>query len=97
MFVCKVHKTDSDVLLAVTDKDLAGKKLYHDGVDIYLDANFYGTEICDEMQIIDKIKNATIINAFGSKIVKLLTDMDVVDKNSVILIDKIKHAQVIKV
>jgi uncharacterized protein len=96
-FVYRKHKNGADIILAVADKDIIGKK-YEEG-DLVLDVTreFYSGSEAAADEIVEFARKSDIINAVGNEIIKVLIDEDLVDKNMVLKIEGVSHAQVIRI
>lgn len=94
MFLCRVHKSSGETILAIADKDLKGKT-FEEG-DFTLSVNeFYGNSVCTKEEILELIESATMINAVGKNTINFLESRQIIDNKMIITIDKIPHAQVI--
>jgi len=95
-FWCKVFQTKFDILVAICDKEILGKKMKFKELKIKIDENFYkGVEI-NEKVALNLIKKATIVNLFGKNIVNLALGKGFVKKDNIIKIEGYPHAQIIK-
>lgn len=97
MFCYKVHGLPGkkDRILAICDQELTGKIIRGEPL-FEVNKDFYGREICDKEEILQKIKSCTIVNVVGKKIVALCIEKKFITKENVILIGEIPHAQFIK-
>ncbi len=88
-FVFKVHESVDEKVLAIADKEIIGMTLHDDtlGIDILVSKEFYGEEEGDSEELIDMIKSATNVNIIA-------LEKNRIDKEDVIEIDGIKHAQI---
>jgi len=97
MFYVKVHKVTGEVMLAGCDEEVLGKVFCEGDLEIKVNEGFYGGEIVDENQLMKKVKDATIVNFMGDRIVDLALEKGLVAKEGVRIIAGIKHAQIIAV
>ncbi|MFC2142913.1 DUF424 domain-containing protein [Candidatus Aenigmatarchaeota archaeon] len=97
MFSYKIMQRSDETLLAICDKDLLGKTIKDQNIEIELSKDFYGNEDCDEKKALELASRATIINATGNNIVSLLIDNNIVNGDCVMKINDVPHAQVIVV
>ncbi len=97
MFAFKVYEKDGEVLLAVADSDIVGKKFEEGDICIDVDKNFYFDKRCEESKIKDMIENSTIVNAVGNKIVSLLLKSGLIKDGNVLSINGVMHAQIVKI
>jgi len=94
--ITKIHKTfDGRGVLAVCDSDLLGKKFEEKDLQIDLTSNFYKGEEKKEEEILELFKIASIINLVGKKSVELGIKAGIIDKEKVIKIKGVPHAQVL--
>ena len=95
-FWCKVFQTKFDILVAICDKEILGKRMKFKELKIKIDENFYkGVEI-NEKVALNLIKKATIVNLFGKNIVNLALGKGFIKKDNIIKIEGYPHAQIIK-
>lgn len=91
---CRVHKTINGSVLAVCDKELAGKTLRDGEIEFFVSEKFYrGTEI-SEKQLRKKLKSFDNINLVGSKAVKIAVEEKLVGEKSILFIQKKPHVQI---
>lgn len=96
-FSYKIHESGEDMVLAVSDASILGKKLEENELVFHVSEDFYSQETCDENNIKDLIKSATIINAVGKEIINLMINEKIIKNDKVIRISGVPHAQVISV
>ncbi len=97
MFSYRLFRTENDVLLAICDSELVGKTISDNGMEITIEPSFYSGKTCDTHSVLPLIRESTIINAVGNKIVSLLIDKNIVSESGVIRIKDVMHAQVVVV
>jgi len=99
MICLKVHETGSEVVLAACDKDLLGKKLEHNELEIEIRRSFYFSEELNSEDFIEKIKerNYTTANLFGKETVDLVLKTKIATSASVVNIAGIPHLQIFEV
>jgi len=98
MFCYKLHRTRIEayeLVLAICDKELVGKKLRKEP-EFEVNENFYCDKECDAEKALKLIKDCTIANLVGKKIVALALEKKFITKENIILIGDIPHAQIIK-
>lgn len=94
-FYFKIYTHGNEVVLAVCDGDILGKKVEKEGIVLYAKPEFYkGEEIGEE--VIELFKKASIINLMGKKIVALALKHGWIDKDAVLEVKGVAHAQIIK-
>lgn len=95
MFVYKIHDTGSDKMLAIADSALLGKTFSEGEIEVTISESFYGSEKCFADKALQLARSSTIVNAMGNDVVSLLAENKIVEKNHVLMVGKIMHAQVV--
>jgi len=94
--IVKQHKTaDGRIILAVCDSELVGKKFVERELQLDLSSDFYKGREMEEEKILKLFKVVQIVNLVGEKCVKLGIKAGIVDKDRVIKIKGISHAQAV--
>jgi len=88
----KVRTVNNDVLLALCDEDLIGKKLTD---DFTVDSKFYGTRRVNESEAVKEMQKATILNLTGEESVRTGIKAGLILESSIVKIKGIPHAQMI--
>lgn len=92
----KVHKNqDKGMVLAICDDNLIDKKFEEGDLQLDLSGSFYKGAKFDEESIRKMIKEAYIINVVGEKSINFCIKEKIMDKNCVLRIKNIPHAQTI--
>lgn len=78
MFYAKIHRSGSITVLGICDEEILGKELHEGELTIFIDPKFYGGERIGEEKALELVKEASSVNAFGNKIVKLLMDKKII-------------------
>ncbi len=92
----KEYDTGSGLLVAVCDKDLVGKSFEEGGLFLKISERFYKGEEATEGEVVDSLKHATIANLVGRWAIKCALDNDFIEEDSVISVDGVPHAQMVK-
>ena len=92
MFCYKIHKTQFGTLIAICDDDLSGKTLDNNGVEFFINPRFYCDKTAEE-DILNIVSKSNDGNVIGNKIVNLLLKSGLISKDSIIIINNVKHAQ----
>lgn len=94
MMIVKQHKTrDGRLLLAVCDSELKGKKFNEGEVQLDLSGDFYDGEEMSDEEILELFKIVYIVNLVGEKAVGLGIKAGIIDKENVIGVEGVPHAQ----
>ena len=91
----KVYETGTDIMVAVCDKLLIGKRFTQDDLILDISERFYKGSIVKYDEVVDALNRATIANLVGPEAVKCAIDNGFVDECNVIMIDGVPHAQMV--
>ena len=95
MFWCKTFTKNGQLVVAICDENLLGKKI-GSKFKVEIKESFYKGEKIDGERAIDLMGKANICNLMGKNIVKLASEKKFISKENIILIDDVPHAQFIK-
>ena len=95
MFRMKIYKVRGEILVAVCDSELVGKKFEDGDIKIEISEKFYGTENFEENEVKKALKQATIANISGKRAIKIAIDLGLVDEDKILKIGKCWHAQIV--
>jgi hypothetical protein len=92
----KTHRAQGQVVVAMCDVELVGRKLKDGRITITLNEGFYAGEFFDEDEtgIFNLIRGASSYNIFGERAIGVAMRYNLVDRTTVRVIDGIPHAQV---
>lgn len=91
----KIHKiSGSGEVVAACDANLIGKTLSCPKCEIVIDESFYGSEAVSEQEVIDALRSAINANIIGEKVCTVALNAGIIDKDTIILIGDIPHAQI---
>lgn len=91
----KTYKSGKDVLIAVCDCDILGKRFEEGPLHIDVCADFFGNVGATHEEIERSLSNATIANFVGQCAVDLAIKLGYVDKENVLVIDGVPCAQMV--
>ena len=92
-----IRRTGKHVLLATCDAELLGKTLKEGKITFHVHEKFYkGTRVTLD-EAVELIKQSTVVNMIGQKIVKKAIEHGFVHPEAVLVIEGIPHAQIIKI
>lgn len=91
----KIHEKREEVLVAVCDEDLLGEKIVGDDISLSIRKKFYGSHPSSEEKVIDALKKASICNLVGEKSVGLGVEVGVIERNNILEVDDVPHAQMV--
>ncbi len=95
-FAYKIFGHEYDVILAISDLSLVGKSFEEGDLQISVSKDFYCDKECNRDEALKLIKDATIINVVGKRIITLMLKENIIDKKTVLTIGGVPHAQVVK-
>ena len=91
--IVKAHMRDGNLILAICDTDLLGKRFIDNGKQLDLSSDFYNGKKTTEKELKTMIKRAYILNIVGKKSVKFAISQGVVAKEHTASIKNIPYAQ----
>ena len=94
-FSYALHTAENEKILAITDIPLVGKSFEEGELQLNVTEQFYGSDRCSREEAIRLIKGSTIINAVGKDIVRLLIDENIIEREMVLFVKGVPHAQVV--
>ncbi len=92
-FIVAEKITENGLLLVVSDKELIGKKFLEGKKQLDLTNKFYLGEEMDENEVNDLFKMARHIHLTGPLSINLGVTLGYVDKDKILFVQKIPHAE----
>ncbi len=93
----KKYDTEGQLIVAVCDNDIIGKKFKEGELVLKLDEGFYkGDDVWDE-EVKAALSDATIANIAGEKSIACAVECGCIDPDNIIFIQGIPHAQMVKI
>lgn len=92
MFYVKIHKKNENRIVSICDKDLLGKT-FEEGNRILEVNDFYKGELIDKEEVKKYLCEDTL-NLVGKNIISLALELEIINKESIVIIKGIPHAQV---
>jgi hypothetical protein len=96
MIWIRKYSTQGEILLAACDDEILGRTFCEGELQLVVSESFYGGEKVSKENFIGLIKNATIINLVGEKVIKIALDLGLIGPDGIIEIDGVPHAQIAK-
>ncbi len=93
----KRYNTDNHVIVAVCDKNIIGKVFREGEFVLRLDEYFYKGKETDKDEVQDSLSCATIANIAGEKAVACAVECGCIDPETIIFIEGIPHAQMVRI
>jgi len=97
MFYLKVHEVSGEVLVAVCDQEILGKKFASGRLQIEVNEKFYKGVLAKEEEVFSALDKATIANIVGNNIVEHAIKNSLVKQENVLNIGGVRHAQIISI
>jgi len=91
----KVHKKEHRTIVSVCDKELLGQLIEENGKQLDLRGDFYNGEERNAQEIGDIMRNSDGVNLVGKEAVELGLQEEVIEKEHVLTIKGVPHAQAI--
>jgi hypothetical protein len=95
MFYLKVHEVSGEVLVAVCDQEIMGKKFSQGRLQLEVNEKFYKGGLAGEEEVFSALDKASIANIVGNNIVERMLEKSLVHRDNVIDIGGVKHAQIV--
>ncbi|AHF79469.1 DUF424 domain-containing protein [Thermococcus paralvinellae] len=92
----KVYRVQGEILLAACDEELIGRTFREGGLKLEVKERFYKGELRDVEELEHLLKEATIANLVGERCVGKAIELGYVDKERVLYIQGVPHAQMAK-
>jgi hypothetical protein len=84
-------------LLAACDAELLGKTLKEGKITFHVHEKFYKGPRVTLEEAVELIKQSTVVNMIGRKIVKKAIEHGFVHPDAVLMIEGVPHAQIVKI
>ncbi len=92
----KVYRQGAEVLVAVCDSDLVGKKFAEGRLHVEVSKEFFGEERTTPKELEAALKKATIANFVGCCAVEQAIRLGYVERENVLCIDGVLCAQMVR-
>jgi len=93
----KVYKYGKEVLIAICDCDLMGKRFTEGKLHIEINQDFFGDEKASNQEIEKALKSATIANFVGCQCIEYAIELGYVHRENTLVIDGVTCAQMVRV
>lgn len=93
----KQYDTERHLIVAVCDKEIIGKKFKEGELTLKLEPSFYIGTDASESEVKEALSCATIANIAGEKAIACAVECGCIDADTVIFIEGIPHAQMIRI
>ncbi len=89
----KIYQTESKIMVAVCDQELIGKTFCEGELTIQATEEFYKGDIATTSEVGKALEEATIVNLLGEKAVACAVKKGYIDRENVLIVDGVPHAQ----
>lgn len=93
----KRHELNDRIVVAICDEDLIGKKFQEGDLVLDISEKFYKGEKKTDEEVKDIFMNSSNINLVGKKTINFALKLGILNKDSIITVDGIPHAQIVEV
>jgi len=91
----KIHDSKGRKVIAVCDEDILGKKFEEGDLFLNVSEDFYKGEKKNEKEVEEMLKEAENVNLSGKKAMSIALKLKIINKENVIKIKGVPHAQLI--
>ncbi len=93
----KKYDTEGQIIVAVCDKNIIGKRFREGEIVLKLEESFYkGNETC-EKEVKEVLSCATIANIAGERAIACAVECGCIDPETIMFIEGIPHAQMVRI
>lgn len=94
----KVMRVRGETVVAACDEELLGKRFVdrQRGLKLEVNERFYGGEAVDLNRCISLLREASIANLVGSRVVEAAVSHGIIQSRAVIRIGGVPHAQIVR-
>ena len=95
----RIHETPKGRIVAACDKDLLGKVVEEGNaiLDLKTHKEFYAGDLADEARLKGELARFSSANLVGKKAVDVALELELVDENAIIYINKVPHIQLYRI
>jgi len=93
----KKHITKDRIIIAICDEKLIGKKFSEGEYVLDISERFYKGEKKSFKELEDILKNSENVNLVGEETIKFATSLGIINKDSILKVKGIPHAQIIQI
>jgi hypothetical protein len=84
-------------VVAACDRELLGRRLTHEGIEILVSESFYGSTPVSEAEVRKAMEGAANINLMGQKVVQIAIEMELITEQGYITLGGVPHAQIFRI
>lgn len=94
MIKMKIYRRGKETLVAACDSNLIGKTFREGEVRLHV-SSFYDGDYVTGEQLLNHLRIATIANLVGKETIKLALEAGLIEKEGIITIQRVPHAQMV--
>lgn len=95
MFIVKSHQSENGKIIVISDPELLGKRFEEKGLQLDLTKDFYKGVEKEEKEVKELIKEGHILHLTGKKTINFFTKLGLVEKEKILVVKQIPHAEVL--
>jgi hypothetical protein len=92
----KVYRQGKEVLIAVCDCEILGKRFKEGKLQLEISTDFYGRELASAAEVEEALAEATMANFAGGRAVEHAIRLGYVEKENVLCIEGVFCAQMVR-
>lgn len=92
----RTYDTEQGLLVAVCDDDLVGMTFRDGDVRLEVTEDFYGDSTAPPEEVEELLRDASIANLVGEHAVDVGVEAEVVNRDNVLVVDGVPHAQMVR-
>jgi len=96
-FSVKVSNYQKNTMLNICDAELLGKKISQDELNMYISESYYGEKLIEKEEAKSLLKNSSIINMVGKKIISLSIELGIGSENGIKTVSDVPFLIVFKI
>ena len=96
-FSVRVSNYQENAMLNICDAELLGKKIIQDGLNMHISESYYGEKLIDKEEAKSLLKNSSIINMVGKKVVSLSIELGIGSENGIKTISDVPFLLIFKI
>ena len=96
-FSVRVSNYQKNTMLNICDAELLGKKIIQDELNMHISESYYGEKLVEKEEAKSLLKNSSIINMVGKKVVSLSIELGIGSENGIKTISDIPFLLVFKI
>jgi len=96
-FSVKVSNYQKNTMLNICDAELLGKKISQDELNMHISESYYGEKLIEKEEAKSLLKNSSIINMVGKKVISLSIELGIGSENGIKTVSDVPFLIVFKI